>query len=167
MCSPSGSNNQQGGKGMFQTSENVANNWSSQTRCCCKPVEAPAGAALSKPSCHVPACQSCETAFGGNIPPARYTECGMLWSCIPGYQGSTQLFHQGGCEVCTPITQQLGGCPKNCYEVLIEHLCDSLGSLVLCHHHEGIPREMIRHHKDVLHHWGLVQLHPGLYTGVV
>ena len=80
-----GSNNQQGGEGTSQTSDNVVNNWSPQTGCCCKPVEALAGAAPTKPSCHVPACQSCETASGGNIPPVRYTERGRLWSCTSGY----------------------------------------------------------------------------------
>ena len=81
--------------------------------------------------------------------------------------GGTQLLHQGGCEVRTPIAQQLCGHPKNCYEVLIEHFHDSFGSLILRHHSEGIPREMVCHHEDVLHHGGLVQLHCGLYTGVV
>ena len=78
-------------------------------------------------------------------------------SCGPApldTEGSAQLLHQGGCEVHPPITQQLGGCPKNCYEALIEHLHDSLGSLVLCHHLKGIPREMIRHHEDIFHHGG-------------
>ena len=51
-CSPLGSNNQQGGKGISQTSDNAANNWSPQTGCCCKPVEAPAGATPTEPSCH-------------------------------------------------------------------------------------------------------------------
>ena len=85
MHSLSGSNNQQGGEGTYQTSDNVANNWSLQTRCCCKPVEALAGAAPTEPSCHVPACQSCKTAFGGNVPPVHYTECGRLWSYTSGY----------------------------------------------------------------------------------
>ena len=83
--SPSGSNNQQRGEGTSQTSDNVVNNWSPQIRCCCKPVEAPAGASPTEPSCHAPACQSCETASGGNVPPIRYTEHGRLWSCTSGY----------------------------------------------------------------------------------
>ena len=86
MCSLLGSNNQQGGEGASQTSDNAVNNQSLQTGCCCKPVEALAGAAPNEPSCHAPACQSCETAFGGNAPPARYTEHGRLWSCTSGYQ---------------------------------------------------------------------------------
>ena len=86
MHSPLGSNNQQGGKDASQTSDNAANNRSPQTGCCCKPVEAPAGAAITKPSCHMPACQSCETASDGNIPPVHYTEHGRLWSCTSGYQ---------------------------------------------------------------------------------
>ena len=83
--SPLGSNNQQGDEGASQTSDNVANNQSLQTGCCCKPVEAPAGAAPTEPSYHVPACQSCGTVFGGNIPPVRYTEHGRLWFCTSGY----------------------------------------------------------------------------------
>ena len=65
---------------------------------------------------------------------------GMV-SCGPAIldtKGRAQFLHQGGCEVCPSITQQLGGCFKNCYEVLIEHLHDRLGSLVLCHHCKGI-----------------------------
>ena len=82
--SPSGSNNQQGDEGVSQTSDNAANNWSPQTRHCCKPVEAPACAAPTEPSYHVPACQSCGTAFGGNVLPVRYTEHGRLWFCTSG-----------------------------------------------------------------------------------
>ena len=78
MHSPSGSNNQQGDGGISQTSDNVANNWSLQTGCCCKPVEAPAGAAPTEPSYHAPACQSCRTVFGRNVPPVHYTEHGRL-----------------------------------------------------------------------------------------
>ena len=85
MCSPLGSNNQQGDEGASQTSDNVVNNQSLQTGCCCKPVEAPAGAAPTEPSYRVPACQSCRTAFGGNVPPVHYTECGRLWFCTSGY----------------------------------------------------------------------------------
>ena len=80
-----GSNNQQGGEGASQTSDSVANNQSPWTRCCCKPVEAPAGAAPTEPSCRVLASQSCETVSDGNVPPVRYTECGRLWSCTSGY----------------------------------------------------------------------------------
>ena len=75
-------------------------------------------------------------------------------SALLGTEGGTQLLHQGGCEVHTPITQQLCGCPKNCYEALIEHFRDSLGSLILHHHHQGIPHEMVHHHEDILHHGG-------------
>ena len=107
MHSPLGSNNQQGGDGASQTSDNAANNQSPQGRCCCKPVEALACSAPTEPSCHVPACPSCETASEGNIPPA-----------ILDTEGSTQLFHQGGCEVRTPITQQFCKHPKNCYKTL-------------------------------------------------
>ena len=55
-CSPSESNNQQGGEDASQTSGNAANKQSLWTRCCCKPVGAPAGAAPTEPSSHVPAC---------------------------------------------------------------------------------------------------------------
>ena len=85
-CSPLGSNNQQGDKGASQTSDNAANNWSLQTGCCCKPVEAPVGTAPTEPSYCVPACQSCGTAFGGNVPPVHYTGHGRLWFCTSGYQ---------------------------------------------------------------------------------
>ena len=86
MCSPSGINNQQGGEGIFQTSDNAVNNW--ETGCCCKPVEALAGAAPTEPSCDAPACQSCETASGGNIPPVHYTDRGRSWSCTSGYSST-------------------------------------------------------------------------------
>ena len=69
-------------------------------------------------------------------------------------KGGTKFLHQGGCEVHTPIAQQLHRHPKNGYVALIEHLCNSLGSLVLCHYHEGVPHEMVHHHKDILHHGG-------------
>ena len=86
MRSPLGSNNQQGGDGASQTSGNVVNNWSPWTRCCCKPVGAPAGAAPTEPSCHMLACQSCKTVSDGNAPPVRYTEHGKRWSCTSGYR---------------------------------------------------------------------------------
>ena len=86
MHSPSGSNNQQGDMATSQISDNAANNWSSQTRCCCKPVEAPAGAAPIVPSYLTPACQSCGITFGGNVPPVHYTEHGRLWFCTSGYR---------------------------------------------------------------------------------
>ena len=38
MRSPLGSTNQQGDEDASQTSDNVMNNQSLQTRCCCKPV---------------------------------------------------------------------------------------------------------------------------------
>ena len=70
--SPSGSNNQQGDEDASQTSDNVANNWSPQTGCCCKPVEVLAGAAPTEPSYCGPACQSCRTASGGSVPPVHW-----------------------------------------------------------------------------------------------
>ena len=85
MHSPSGSNNQQGGVDTSQTSGSVGNNWSLLTRCCCRPAAALAGAALTEPSCHVIACQSCKTASDGNVLHARYTEDGKLRSCTSGY----------------------------------------------------------------------------------
>ena len=84
-------------------------------------------------------------------------------SALLDTKGGTQLPHQGRCEIHTPITQQLRGHPKNCYEALIEHFCDSFGSLFLCHHHKGIPHEMVCHHEDG---W-LVQFNHGLYTAVI
>ena len=59
MCSPSGSNNQQGGEGASRTSDNAAKNWSPLTRCCCKPVRAPAS--------------------GESIQPVHCIEHGRLW----------------------------------------------------------------------------------------
>ena len=82
-------------------------------------------------------------------------------------EGRAQLFYQGRCEVCPSITQQLSGHSKNCYEVLVEHLHNRLGCLVLHHHSKGIPHEMVGHHKDIFHHGGLIQLHRGLYAGVI
>ena len=66
-----------------------------------------------------------------------------------------------------PVAQQLSGHSEDCYEALVEHLRSCLGRLVFCHHSQGIPREMVCHHKDVFHHGGLVQLHCGLDAGVV
>ena len=82
-------------------------------------------------------------------------------------KGRAQLFDQGRHEVCPPVTQQLSRHSEDHYKVLVEHLCNRLGRLVLCHHSKGIPREMVGHHKDIFHHGGLVQLHHGLDTGVV
>ena len=86
MHSPSGSNNQQGGEDASQTSGSVVNNWPSQTGCCCRPAGAPVGVTPTQPSCHVIACQSCETASDGNVPSAHYTEHGKPWSCTSGYR---------------------------------------------------------------------------------
>ena len=82
-------------------------------------------------------------------------------------KGRAQLLYQGRCEVCPPVTQQLSRHSEDCYEALIEHLCNRLGRLVFCHHSKGIPREMVGHHKDIFHHGGLIQLHHGLDAGVV
>ena len=79
MHSLSGSNNQQGGEGTSQTSDNVAKNWSALTGYCCKPVGPPAGAIPTEPSYHAPACQSCRTVSGESVPPVHFTECGRLW----------------------------------------------------------------------------------------
>ena len=79
MCSLLGSNNQQGGEDASQTSDNSANNQSPQTRCCCKPVGAPAGAAPTEPSYCTPAYQSCGTVSGESVPPVHCTEHGRLW----------------------------------------------------------------------------------------
>ena len=86
MHSLSGSNNQQGGEDASQTSGSAVNNQSLWTGCCCKPAEVLAGVAPTGPSCHMIACQSCETASDGNVPPAHYTGHGRLWSCTSGYQ---------------------------------------------------------------------------------
>ena len=51
--------------------------------------------------------------------------------------------------------------------MLIEHLCNCLSHLVLHHHCKGIPHEMVGHYKDIFHHRGLIQLHHGLYGGVI
>ena len=92
---------------------------------------------------------------------------GKPWSCTSGYQKQSTAPDQGGYEVCPPVTQQLSRHSKDCYEVLIEHLCNCLGHLVFCHHSQGIPHEMVCHHKDIFHHGGLIQLHHGLDAGVV
>ena len=91
-------------------------------------------------------------------------------SCDPALldtKGRAQLFYQGRCEVCPPITQQLSGCSKDCYEVLIGHLCNRLGRLALHHYSKGIPHEMVGHYKDIFHHGGLIQLHHGPDAGVI
>ena len=91
-------------------------------------------------------------------------------SCGPALldtKGRAQLLYQGGCEVHPPVTQQLSGCSEDHYEVLVEHLCNRLSHLVLCHHSKGIPHEMVSHHKDFFHHGGLIQLHCELDTGVI
>ena len=82
-------------------------------------------------------------------------------------KGRAQLFDQGGREVCPPVTQQLSRRSEDCFKVLVEHLHNWVGRLVLCHHSKGLPCEMVGHHKDIFHHGGLVQLHHGLDTGVV
>ena len=79
--SPLESNNQQGDEDASQTSDTAVNNQSPQTGCCCKPVEALAGATPTEPSYCVPACQSCGTASGGSVPPVHCTEHGRLWFC--------------------------------------------------------------------------------------
>ena len=85
MHSPSGSNNQQGGKDASQTSDSAVNNRSPLTRCCCRPAGALAGVAPTGSSCCTIACQSYETVSDGNVPPAHYTGHGKLWSCTFGY----------------------------------------------------------------------------------
>ena len=82
-------------------------------------------------------------------------------------KGRAQLLDQGRHEVCPPVTQQLSGHSKDCYEVLVEHLRNCLGHLVFGHHSQGIPREMVHHDKDVFYHGGLIQLHRGLDAGVI
>ena len=52
MCSPLGDNNQQGGEGASQTSDNVMKNQSLLTGCCCKPVRALVGVVPTEPSYH-------------------------------------------------------------------------------------------------------------------
>ena len=52
MHSPSRNNNQQGGEGASQTSDNVVRNWSPLTGCCCKPVRAPVGVVSTEPIVH-------------------------------------------------------------------------------------------------------------------
>ena len=79
MHSPSGNNNQQGGEGASQTSDNAAKNQSLLTRCCCKPVRAQVGVVPTESSYHVPACQSCRTASGQSVPPVHCTEHGKQW----------------------------------------------------------------------------------------
>ena len=49
-------------------------------------------------------------------------------------EGGTKFLHQSRCKVGTPVTQQFCRHPKNCYEALIEYLCDSLGGLIFCHY---------------------------------
>ena len=68
------SNNQHGGKGASQTSDNVVKNQSPLTGCCCKPVRALAGVVPTEPFYHVPPCQSCGTASGESVPPVHCTE---------------------------------------------------------------------------------------------
>ena len=62
--SPSGNNNQQGGEGASQTSDNAAKNQSLLTGCGCKPVRALVGVVPTQPSYHAPTCQSCGRVSG-------------------------------------------------------------------------------------------------------
>ena len=90
-------------------------------------------------------------------------------SCGPALldaKGRAQLFNQGRHEIHPPITQQLSRHSENCYEALVEPLCHCLCSLVFGHYSQGIPREVVSHHKYIFHHRGLVQLHHGLDAGV-
>ena len=82
-------------------------------------------------------------------------------------KGGAQLLYKGRHEVCPPVAQQLSGRSEDCYEVLVEHLCNCLGHLVFGQHSQGIPCEMVCHHKDILHYGRLIQLHRGLDAGVV
>ena len=82
-------------------------------------------------------------------------------------KGRAQLLYKGRREVHPPVTQQLSGCSKDCYEALVQHLHNCLGHLVFDHHSQALPHEMVCHHKDILHHRGLIQLHHGLDAGVV
>ena len=82
-------------------------------------------------------------------------------------KGRAQLFYKGRHEIHSPVTQQLSGSSKDCYEALIEHLHNCLGHLVFGHYSQGIRHEMVCHHKDILHHGGLIQLHRGLDADVV
>ena len=66
-----------------------------------------------------------------------------------------------------PLSLSNLACTPDCYKALIEHLCNHLSHLVLCHHCKGIPCEMVGHYKDIFHHRGLIQLHRGLYAGVI
>ena len=82
-------------------------------------------------------------------------------------KGGAQLLHQGGCEIHSPVTQQLSGHSEDCYEMLVEHPCNCLSHLVFGHNCQGIPHEVVCHHRDILDHGGLIQLHHGLDAGVV
>ena len=82
-------------------------------------------------------------------------------------KGRAQLLYQSRHEVCPPVTQQLSGHSKDRYEALIEHLCNHLGHLVLCHYCKGIPHELVSHHQDIFNHGGLIQLHHGLDASVI
>ena len=90
--SPSGNNNQPGGRGTSQTSDNVARNQSPLTGCCCKPARAPVGVVPTGPSYHMPACQSCGTAFGKSVPPAYCTGHGKrhFWMLKVAQSSSTR-----------------------------------------------------------------------------
>ena len=82
-------------------------------------------------------------------------------------KGRAQLLNQGGREVHPLVAQQLSRRSKDCYEALIEHLCNCFGHLVFGHHSQGIPHEMVHHDKDVFYHRGLIQLHCRLDAGVI
>ena len=62
-----------------------------------------------------PACQTCKRAFGGNVPlPITLSVVVGCGSALLDTEDGTQLLHQGGCEVHTPIAQKLRGHPKKC-----------------------------------------------------
>ena len=165
--SPSGNNNQQGGADTSQTSDSVANNWSPPTGCCCRSAGAPVGVAPIEPSCHAITCQSCEIVSDGTLHLPIALCVVSRGPALLDTKGRAQLLYQGRREVCPPAAQQLSGHCKDRYEALVEHLCNCLRHLVLCHHSKAIPREMVGHHKDIFNHEGLIQLHCGLDTGVI
>ena len=85
---------------------------------------------------------------------------------LPGFLHSDSIHQTDNTHTQQPALSNRGH-SEDCYEALIEHLRNCLGRLVFCHHSQGVPREMVCHHKDVFHHRGLIQLHRGLNAGVV
>ena len=83
--------------------------------------------------------------------------------CVIGHRSTfldakcgAQLFHEGGSEVCSTVTENLSRHPKHHYKPLVKYSCDGLGVLVLGYHGHSIMGEVIGDDEDILDTGGLL-----------